>query len=405
METPIFIQKLHINNCYTYQNFDIPISENGMRHLVLTGKNGSGKSTILKYLNQQISWFISQKNEQATLNGFNKNENYINIHCNTTKTVPQAQEYLKSFFNFGNTNPELFRQFSLKNNYIYSYFPAQRVLNMKPITSLINENELVKEINKETFKDKFKFYLVNLKIQQAFEQLKGAKNNAPFIQYISDFFSKIEAILQDLQEDKNLKLEFISEGYEFFIHLSDGRKITFNELPDGFSAFMFILFDLLIRTDIIRKEKQDFTYNPSGIAIIDEVEVHLHLSLQYQIMPLLTTMFPNVQFIIATHSPAVISSMQNTTVFDLEQQESIQSSMVGKSFSELMLTHFGLEDEYSDIATNLMDKVNTIVKKTNDKTQAKAELRNLLTENKDIFANALHLQLEVEAAILELERA
>jgi predicted ATP-binding protein involved in virulence len=372
-----------------------------MRHLVLTGKNGSGKSTILKCLHNKIIAIIKSKSTNLAETA----SSYNSINNNIEHNIDKTQESVAAFFNFDNHQHEFFRQFYHRNNYIYSYFPAQRVLNMKPITSLINENELVKEINKETFKEKFKFYLVNLKIQQAFEQLKGAKNNAPFIQYISDFFLKIEAILQDLQEDKNLKLEFVSEGYEFFIHLSDGRKITFNELPDGFSAFMFILFDLLIRTDIIRKEKQDFTYNPSGIAIIDEVEVHLHLSLQYQIMPLLTAMFPNVQFIIATHSPAVISSMQNVTVFDLEQQESIQSSMAGKSFSELMLTHFGLEDEYSDIATNLMDKVNTIVKKTSDKTQAKAELRNLLTENKDIFANALHLQLEVEAAILELERA
>ena len=38
-------------------------------------------------------------------------------------------------------------------------------------------------------------------------------------------------------------------------------------------------------------------------------------------MPLLTKVFPNIQFIITTHSPFVLSSMPNAVAYDLEHQE------------------------------------------------------------------------------------
>jgi ABC-type molybdenum transport system ATPase subunit/photorepair protein PhrA len=47
-----YITSIHVNNCYAYQDFDIVLNDHHkpFSHLVLTGKNGSGKSTILKGL-------------------------------------------------------------------------------------------------------------------------------------------------------------------------------------------------------------------------------------------------------------------------------------------------------------------------------------------------------------------
>ena len=44
------------------------------------------------------------------------------------------------------------------------------------------------------------------------------------------------------------------------------------------------------------------------------------MELQKRILPFLTRMFPNVQFIVATHSPFVISSVDNAVVYDLEKR-------------------------------------------------------------------------------------
>lgn len=50
--------------------------------------------------------------------------------------------------------------------------------------------------------------------------------------------------------------------------------------------------------------------NIEGIVIIDEIDTHLHLELQYKVLPKLISMFPKIQFIITTHSPFFIAGMK-----------------------------------------------------------------------------------------------
>lgn len=56
-----------------------------------------------------------------------------------------------------------------------------------------------------------------------------------------------------------------------------------------------------------------------GIVLVDEIETHLHLELQKKILDLLTTVFPNIQFVVSTHSPFILNSLENTVVYDLEE--------------------------------------------------------------------------------------
>lgn len=47
-----------------------------------------------------------------------------------------------------------------------------------------------------------------------------------------------------------------------------------------------------------------------GIVLIDEVDLHLHPSWQRKIASILRTTFPNVQFILTTHSPQVLGELR-----------------------------------------------------------------------------------------------
>lgn len=49
-----------------------------------------------------------------------------------------------------------------------------------------------------------------------------------------------------------------------------------------------------------------------GIVIVDEIDLHLHSIHQYEILPKLMAMFPNVQFVVTTHSPLFVLGMQKT---------------------------------------------------------------------------------------------
>ncbi len=63
--------------------------------------------------------------------------------------------------------------------------------------------------------------------------------------------------------------------------------------------------------------------------LIDEVETHLHLELQRLVMPILTSLFPKIQFIVTTHSPFVLSSIGNAVAFDLEKHEALIEGYFG----------------------------------------------------------------------------
>ena len=79
---------------------------------------------------------------------------------------------------------------------------------------------------------------------------------------------------------------------------------------------------MLIRFEI---DNGEVDYDKSAIVLIDEIETHLHVELQKRVLPFLTKMFPNVQFIATTHSPFVVTSIENVTVYDLEKNERLET--------------------------------------------------------------------------------
>ena len=58
-----------------------------------------------------------------------------------------------------------------------------------------------------------------------------------------------------------------------------------------------------------------------GVVFIDEIDAHLHVSLQRKILSFLEKSFPNIQFIVTTHSPFVVSSVDDAVIYDLTRLE------------------------------------------------------------------------------------
>lgn len=392
-----YITHIHINSCYTYQNFDISLNgDKPFSHLVLTGKNGSGKTTILNSLNAYLSVFANSK-----LKGIDMHKKYLKDLLDTYHIHTQRDLWATQLKNINNINLN-YKHFENYQQAIYSFFKADRHTKTEAVSGVKKDTELIESLRQdnssEFFSKQFKQYLVNKKVNQAFDILD---NNKDKIAQTEHFFQLITNSLQRIWDDNSLELVFLKENFDFLIQLSSGQQITFDYLSDGFSALVSILMDLFIRVDIIRKEVGDFSYNPCGIVLIDEPETHLHLKLQYEVMPLLTSLFPNIQFIVATHSPAVISSLKKATIFDLTTKTTESDRVAGSSFSELMVSHFGLDNEYSTIADDIFDRINHIVKTEANPQTRKERLQAVLAENEAYLSPAM--QLELESMILEIQ--
>ena len=296
---------------------------------------------------------------------------------------------------------EIFKHYRDK---IYSHFEAKRDYSRQEIKGPSKELDFAKSLNSEdstkVFINNFKQYLVNKKIDQAFAQIE---QKTEFVANTERFFEVFRLKLSDMFEQDIKTIEFDRNNrYEFYLHLADGRKITFDMLPEGFSALLSMLMDLSMRVDLIRKQVNDYSYDPCGIVLIDEPETLLHLQLQEQVLPLLTSLFPNVQFIAATHSPAVIASIKQATIFDLTTKESRDSEeTVGRSYSDLMMSHFGLENEYSGLADEIIEKVDRAVAEFGDDP---ARLREVLQPIYDENSAYLSPTLKVKFELLLAER-
>lgn len=396
-----YIKAIHVNDCFAYQNFDIALPNlNGkpFSHLILTGKNGSGKTTILKGLEQHIGLGLINGNDSDGYIDEQRLDFLINslTISNRTDELKQVQNKLIVNKSVKIVLSSAANFIDFKGKSIFSFFVANRKANPKevvtPTKGVDFSGQLILRDSTTFFTQQFKQFLVNKKVDQAFEQLN---NNREGVLKIEEFFSLFTKILRRFADDNSLQLIFENKQFEFYVTLKDGRKITFNQMSEGFSAFISILVDLLIRVDLIRSAVNDNTYDPCGIVLLDEPETHLHIKAQYEVLPILTEFFPNVQFIVATHSPAVISSIKNTTIFDLTSKDTETDEVVGSSYSELMVTHFGLDNEFSPIADEI---INSVEKAVNDnkgnKPLLKQQLSEIFRENQRYLSPTLRIELE-----------
>ncbi|MFW2080140.1 AAA family ATPase [Acinetobacter guillouiae] len=89
----------------------------------------------------------------------------------------------------------------------------------------------------------------------------------------------------------------------------DNEIILFNQFSDGQRVLFGLLGDIARRL-ILLNSFEDNPLKGRGIVLIDEIELHLHPSWQQKIILILRKSFPNIQFIITTHSPHVITTVE-----------------------------------------------------------------------------------------------
>ena len=203
-------------------------------------------------------------------------------------------------------------------------------------------------------------------------------------------------MLRNLFGDSKLELDFDYTDYSFYIN-SFGKKFKFTQLSAGYAAALDIVADMILRMQkpgsLVR------AYDKPGIVLIDEPETHLHLALQRQIMPILTKLFPNVQFIVATHSPFILSSLPNAIAYDLEHSEEL-TDLTEYSYGALAEGYFGVEMASGDLTARI-SRLETLVAKENLDSAESEELKELFKDLETVSEAAAPI---IKGRILEQKR-
>jgi predicted ATP-binding protein involved in virulence len=100
----------------------------------------------------------------------------------------------------------------------------------------------------------------------------------------------------------------------------DGKKFKFSQLSSGEKMIMSLVVDIARRLAIANPDRHD-KLTGEGVVLIDEIDLHLHPQWQRRLLPALMHTFPNLQFIVTTHSPQVLSHISKNSVFLLEDNK------------------------------------------------------------------------------------
>jgi len=282
---------------------------------VLLGNNNTGKTRILQAIANMRPKKIrlSNKNDTQTTEAyfpviFANRELHIksNIDCNLTNCKGKAwsAKHISADMDFQNT---------IANLHIFGYgvsrYPS------------VNNNT-VSEQNQEGDDCDTLFThekrLVN--IQEWLMQLDYAvKNNNQAMQKRLD---KVREVICSniFPEINDFKFKSSDNGRNYVLFKTKDGWFKYNELGFGYQSMLSWVVDLCKRMF----ETFPNSKNPlleSAVVLVDEIDLHLHPKWQREIISYVSDIFKNVQFIVTTHSPLIIQSMQEVNLYVLRRED------------------------------------------------------------------------------------
>jgi AAA15 family ATPase/GTPase len=189
-----------------------------------------------------------------------------------------------------------------------------------------------------------------------------------------DIFPEINNIRFTSDEQLNNYIEFETEdGWHRMSELGYGYQATLSWMAD----FCKKLFDRYPDSPNPLKEP--------AVLLVDEIDLHLHPQWQRGLIKSLSAIFPKTQFIVTTHSPFIIQSMENVNLYSLHRigNQTIEkqwgvNSFIGWSIEEILSDIMDMDGKmHTDRYNRLMEEFDLALD-TDDYSKAKAAYDELV---------------------------
>jgi hypothetical protein len=318
-----------------WRQFDAVFIEFHPRLTVVTGANGSGKSTLLSLLSHHFGWnrpylatpkkaadgglsYLSgivadllkrfeirrqQPNAVGSIEYSDGSKSFISVtesnSINVGLTISQMQSIDGILIDSHRPNP---------------YYSPVNQIPLRPMTASQSfktyNNEMLQRYSGEYTGSspifRMKESLISMGIFGEGNTTLGGSNPG-----LLDTFQGFNLVLRSLLPEslgfkevaiRSPEVVLVTESGDFMLDASSGGIMT--------------IIDVAWRIYMFSRDKQNF------VVVMDEPENHLHPSMQRSLMRRLLGAFPNAQFVIATHSPFMVSSVRDSNVFVLRYKGS-----------------------------------------------------------------------------------
>jgi predicted ATP-binding protein involved in virulence len=312
---------------------------------ILTGENGTGKSTILMML--ASCW--DETNDENLMGRLHNKSNFsFKVFSGTWYFSFDNTRLFSENFDRETGSDSGFSRVSNFGNEIsfclfgYSGFRTTKgggIVNIKEITT--NPLENVVNFEKSIDSDLILDWVANVITKGLLSKSRGKEVTE------TNTVQKIEEALSDIT---NKKIAFdLEETLKVSVRVNE-TSLSFNTLPDGLKSIISWLSDLLMRLDRIDwTDKSKSILDQNFILFLDEIEVHLHPSWQRKILPVVQKLFSNAQIFISTHSPFVVGSVDGARVYKFKLDENNNSVLDSEYLTEDGNSYDRILEEIFDI--------------------------------------------------------
>ncbi|MED2615441.1 AAA family ATPase [Bacillus toyonensis] len=403
-----FIQNIKVKKVRHHKDFLIHIDNKYPKHVIFTGKNGSGKTSLLEGIKSFLElfdrysipalfeWREMIRNNEKRLKETNPSDVYSmdQIRNQITYFSEQIDQFCKKV-ELDIKDAHEIHHLLEEGKFLIAYFNATRTSSMLTPNGIEKVSLTKKYPIQRGAGDVFIKYLVDLKTQAMFARQEGDIDTA---NRLDEWFAYIEHNLKYIFENDDLTLHFDYKNYNFLILEPNKEPYDLTRLSSGFSSIFSILAELIMRMESSRTH----LYDVEGIVIIDEIEAHLHVSLQKKIFKFLTDFFPKVQFIISTHSPFVLSSVNDAIIYDLYEKESYED-FSNYSYEAIVEDFLGV-DQYSSIVKEHLTEYENLINKSGSLSQEEEKKVQEISTYLDNAPNEYSKELKLKKSYIDLQR-
>ncbi len=199
------------------------------------------------------------------------------------------------------------------------------------------------------------------------------------------------AFLNALQEAipalKQIEIDRKNNEFTTLIQMAKDNMpywLSYDMMSDGFKAMINIVSEIAYRCiELNGFLGNDAIKKTPGIVMIDEVDLYLHPHWQQHILSDLQSAFPLLQFIVTTHSPFIVQSVESRNVITLDGTKG-DNDPNKRSIEEIAINEMNLDTVRSAKYNEMVEKaeryyqlVKTNKENTNEAINIKKELDNI----------------------------
>lgn len=159
-------------------------------------------------------------------------------------------------------------------------------------------------------------------IQQWCLKQEVVRSNKGTVREYEMFKNIVASFMKEINELTVVPSIYYSPQFDELVYKEDKTEMPISKLSAGYQSLLWMIMDLAYRVCMLNPELESKD-QIMGIVLIDEIDLHLHPKWQWNVTDALRKTFASVQFIIATHSPIVISASKEANLILLDDARTV----------------------------------------------------------------------------------